>query len=240
MASIKRVLSICIPVSLALCGCAPKAPVNVVSTQQWQQATNKVHQKYSEQVEQRLEPYFSQANLSYPPQKIAMLAFKKEQLIELWAQADNQQWHHIKDYPLTAFSGRLGPKLKRNDGQIPEGIYKITRFNPYSSQHLSLMLNYPNAFDKQYGQLDGRYDLGDNIFIHGKSKSVGCLAVGDQAIDDLFILVKEVGKHNTQVIIAPNDLRKQQALAKRDKNPRWLPKLYQQIASKLAPFSAQT
>lgn len=233
---------LCLIISLCLfiSACANhQAKSNFVSEQGWQQATDKVHHQYAEQVEQSLKPYFSHANLSYPPQQIAMLTFKKEQIIELWAKENNSNWQYIRNYPLTAFSGELGPKLNRNDGQIPEGIYQITHFNPFSSQHLSMMLDYPNQIDKQYAQIDGRSDLGDNIFIHGKAKSVGCLAIGDKAIDELFVLVKEVGKENTKVIIAPNDLRKSKALANKKHHPRWLAGLYSEIAKQLEPFSTK-
>lgn len=224
--------------TLGIVGCAAKQTNNhVVSQAEWHQATNQVHQRYADEVENRLKPYFTQANIAYPPQEIAMLTFKNQKMIELWAKDNQQSWQHIKNYPLTAYSGKLGPKLKRNDGQIPEGIYKITHFNPYSSQHLSLMLNYPNQFDRQWARYDGRQDLGDNIFIHGKAKSVGCLAIGNQAIDDIFVLVKEVGKENTKIIIAPNDLRKTSPIANKNTSPQWLPKLYQKLASELSQYS---
>lgn len=230
--------SILLTTALLLNACAKQQAGTVISQQDWQQATNKVHHQYADEVAERLRPYFVQANLSYPPKEIAMLTFKNEQVMELWAREQNTKWHHIKNYPLTAFSGKLGPKLVRNDGQIPEGIYKITKFNPFSSQHLSMMLNYPNQFDRLHGKQDGRIDLGDNIFIHGKAKSVGCLAIGDQAIDDLFVLVKEVGKENTKVIIAPKDFRKNQSYNVTNKHPKWVPSLYQSISQQLLPFSA--
>jgi murein L,D-transpeptidase YafK len=223
---------------LVVCaGCQKQQPsMPIISKGEWQYATRQTHNKYANEVANRLTPFFERAHIPYPPKELALLAFKKEQRIELWAKGNLGQWQYIKDYPLTAFSGTLGPKLSRNDGQIPEGIYKITQFNPYSSQHLSMMLNYPNQFDKHTGMLDGRSDLGDNIFIHGKAKSVGCLAVGNQAIDDLFVLVHEVGKNNTQVVIAPNDLRKQPPLTSKKNKPRWLPSLYSKIRQQLSHF----
>jgi hypothetical protein len=35
---------------------------------------------------------------------------------------------------------------------------------------------------------DGRKNLGSNIMIHGKNCSVGCLAMGDEAAEELFVL----------------------------------------------------
>ncbi len=226
----------CVISALFLTACATQKQV-VISDIEWQKATADVQKKYAHQVEGSLSPYFLEAKLHYPPQKIALLTFKKEKMMELWASEDAHSWQHIRNYPLTAFSGSLGPKLKRNDGQIPEGVYKITHFNPFSSQHLSLMLNYPNQFDKTHAQRDGRSNLGDNIFIHGKEKSVGCLAVGDNAINELFVLVQQVGKDNTKIIIAPNDLRRHKASALPSTSPAWLPNLYANISKQLQPFS---
>lgn len=99
-----------------------------------------------------------------------------------------------------------------------------------------MMINYPNSFDRQKGYMDGRKELGNNIFIHGKNLSVGCLAVGDLAIDQLFILARRVGLKNIQVIIAPNDLRYQKPSTSTFAQPRWLPELYKQISESLKPF----
>lgn len=227
--------------SFLLAGCsasfANQNKGNVMSQETWHHATNTTVKKYELSTEKHLKPYFNEANLHYPPQQLALLAFKQEKRMELWAKDDTSHWEHILNYPLTAISGHLGPKLKRNDRQIPEGIYHIVRFNPYSSFHLSMMLNYPNNMDKQRASMDGRRELGDNIFIHGKSVSVGCLAIGDKAIDELFVLVNKVGKPNTEVIIAPRDFRHSTMTSHNYGSPRWLPQLYQQLTVKLKSFT---
>lgn len=192
-------------------------------------AIDKVIAKYSITKEPLLIAKFIKSGVNYPPQKIALLAFKQEKNIELWAQDANDLWRYITSYPLTASSGMLGPKLKENDRQIPEGVYKITMFNPFSRWHLSLMVNYPNEFDKAHALRDGRRKLGGDIFIHGKNSSIGCLAVGDNAIEQIFILSRRVGLKNIELIIAPNDLRKHNALTNRFNQPKWLPELYQKI-----------
>ncbi len=203
-------------------------------------AVDKAARRYGLRVEPQLKTFFAKANVSYPPKNIAILAFKSERKVELWAQNSAQKWMHIHDYPLTGFSGRLGPKLRENDRQIPEGVYKLVNFNPYSSMHLSMMINYPNSFDKEKGYSDGRKNLGNNIFIHGKNLSVGCLAVGDRAIDQLFILARRVGLNNIQIIIAPNDMRNNNKPSTSDATqPQWLPELYQKIEKSLKPFSHQ-
>lgn len=185
--------------------------------------------KYSTFKEPLIKAKFKRANIAYPPQKIALLAFKQEKNIELWAKDKEHNWQYIKSYPLTAYSGILGPKLKENDKQIPEGIYHLTMFNPFSNWHLSLMLDYPNEFDKNHALIDRRNKLGNDIFIHGKNSSIGCLAVGDNAIEQIFMLARRVGLDNIEVIIAPNDLRKSRPATSRINQPRWLPELYTKI-----------
>ena len=205
----------------------------------WDNAIDRAVKRYGLRVEPQLISYFSKAGVSYPPKKIALLAFKSERKVELWAKNTEQSsWAHVHDYPLTGFSGRLGPKLRENDKQIPEGVYKLVNFNPFSSMHLSMMINYPNNFDKQKGYQDGRKKLGNNIFIHGKNLSVGCLAIGDLAIDQLFILARRVGLSNIQIIISPNDLRgDKKPTTSTFAQPRWLPELYKQISESLKPFN---
>lgn len=203
----------------------------------WDNAVDKAVKRYGLRVEPQLKSYFTKAGVNYPPSDIALLAFKSERKVELWAKNAEDAWKHIHDYPLTGFSGQLGPKLRENDRQIPEGVYRLVNFNPFSSMHLSMMINYPNNFDKQKGYQDGRKNLGNNIFIHGKNLSVGCLAVGDLAIDQLFILARRVGLSHIQVIIAPNDLRKEKPSTSTFAQPRWLPELYKQISESLKPFN---
>lgn len=205
----------------------------------WDNAVDNAIKRYGLRVEPQLKSYFSKSGVSYPPKEVALLAFKHEKRVELWAKDEKTDWKHIQDYPLTAYSGKLGPKLKVNDRQIPEGVYKLVNFNPYSSMHLSMMINYPNSFDRKKGDQDGRKNLGNNIFIHGKNLSVGCLAVGDYAIDQLFLLARRVGLKNIQVVIAPNDMRKGKPKTPVTTQPKWLPELYHQIAESLKPFATQ-
>lgn len=202
----------------------------------WNKAIDHAVMRYGLKTEPELKQFFRKAQINYPPKEIAMLAFKKEQQLELWARDDTHHWRYIHRYRLTANSGHLGPKLRENDRQIPEGVYRLTMFNPYSSMHLSMQINYPNYFDRLHASRDGRVHLGGDIFLHGKDLSVGCLAIGDHAIDQLFLLVRRVGLANTKVIIAPNDLRKNAPATNRFSQPKWLDELYNNIAQELKIF----
>jgi len=141
------------------------------------------------------------------PDEIALVAIKEDQILELWGRRD-AKWVQIKTYPFTAFSGKLGPKLKEGDRQIPEGIYKIEYPNPNSLFYLSLKVSYPNEFDKAKAAEDGRTNLGGDIFIHGRDKTVGCIPIGDDAIEEVFLLASKKIQNKIKVVISPVDFRK--------------------------------
>ncbi|HYR27130.1 MAG TPA: L,D-transpeptidase family protein [Thermoanaerobaculia bacterium] len=190
--------------------------------------------KYGPDARARLGPHFRRAGVVYPPKEIAILGFKEEKRVAIWAR-DGARWRFIRDYPVLAASGHAGPKLREGDRQVPEGVYRIAHLNPNSSYHLSMKVSYPNAFDQRMAKRDGRTRLGDDIFIHGKAVSIGCLALGDRAIEELFTLVAETGHARVQVVIAPNDLRVRGPIVHED-TPRWAGELYRTIIAALSPF----
>jgi murein L,D-transpeptidase YafK len=144
-------------------------------------------------------------------------------------------WQYITTYPVLGASGKTGPKLAEGDRQVPEGVYQIELLNPISRFHLSLRLNYPNEFDRRMGAADGRTDLGTDIVIHGSSVSIGCLAMGDDAAEDLFILAARTGKENVRVLIAPTDFRLEPPRLIMYE-PRWASVLYASLSDELKQF----
>jgi hypothetical protein len=192
---------------------------------------------YGKDSRARLRPSFDKAGVSYPPKRVALLIFKKERRVALWAKGTGE-WRYIRDYPIHAASGHAGPKLREGDYQVPEGVYAIEHLNPNSTYHLSMKVGYPNAFDRQMAARDRRTRLGGDIFIHGKNLSIGCVAVGDTGIEELFTLVAETGNSHVQVIIAPNDLRTGGAIIHRDAPP-WVGQLYRTVAAALREFPVQ-
>ncbi len=193
-------------------------------------------QQFAPAAEQRLAPYFNEAGIAYPPTKITLIGLKEEKRLELWAENDGR-WIRVKTYEVQRASGKAGPKLVEGDEQVPEGFYKIEGLNPNSSYHLSLKVNYPNEFDLAQAKIDNRSRLGGDIFIHGKAVSIGCLAMGDEAIEELFVLADRVGKNNISVIIAPYDFRSRRPV--NDGMEEWVSVLYHNIAEELNKFKNQ-
>lgn len=184
----------------------------------------------------RFLPRFDRVGVPYPPKRIALLGLKAEKRLELWAEKGGK-WVFVHAYRVLAASGTAGPKLREGDRQVPEGIYGIECLNPNSSYHLSMKITYPNAFDRKHAKAEGRTRPGGDIFIHGKAVSIGCLAVGDAAAEELFVLVTRVSAPNVEVILAPNDLRTAKPVTDLSRSPAWVPGLYEQIRRELRPFT---
>src|SRR5262249_22886762 len=155
------------------------------------------------------------------PHGLVLVGLKEERQLEVYASSSAGPYQFIRSYPILAASGTLGPKLKEGDRQVPEGIYAIEALNPNSRFHLSLRVGYPNTFDREQARNEGRANLGGDIMIHGKAVSIGCLAVGDVAAEDLFVLAADVGLTNITVILAPVDFRSGKAVPKSLALPVW-------------------
>jgi murein L,D-transpeptidase YafK len=103
--------------------------------------------------------------------------------LELWVeQSAGGGFAKFRTYPICAFSGAPGPKLRVGDGQAPEGFYAVApgRMNPASAYHLSFDLGYPNAYDRALGR------TGSALMVHGNCVSIGCYAMGDAAIEEIW------------------------------------------------------
>ena len=188
-------------------------------------------------VRKRLALEFEKINVAYPPNKIILVGFKQENLLEVWVSDPPKL---LTSYTILGASGGLGPKLQEGDMQVPEGLYRIESLNPNSMYHLALRVNYPNQFDKTKGKADGRQDLGCDIMIHGKDCSIGCLAMGDEAAEELFVLAAETGIENISVILAPVDFRTQELPAHMPEVPEWTPELYASIRHELMKLGKTT
>jgi hypothetical protein len=186
-------------------------------------------------VKERLAPYFKAAGVPYPPSSLTFIGLKQERVLQVYAAGRDGKYRFIREYPILAASGNAGPKLCQGDCQVPEGFYKIDLLNPNSKFHLSMRVDYPNEFDRANAKREGRTNLGGEIMIHGNAVSIGCLAMGDQAAEDLFVLAARTGIKHINVILAPVDFRTQEIPAGPD-SPEWLAPLYKKIKGKLEKY----
>jgi len=187
---------------------------------------------------QKLKRHLADSDFVIYPKKLTIIGLKHERRLEVWGKEDKGEWKHIHDYKFTSFSGRLGPKLKEGDRQIPEGIYGISYLNPNSKFHLSMRINYPNKFDKKMAKKDKRTNLGGDIMIHGSDRTIGCIPIGDDNIEEVYYLAQKVGIENIKVILSPVDFRTMKVNIKTDKYP-WYKTLYNKITKEMKPFTSK-
>lgn len=118
--------------------------------------------------------------------------FKEPGILEVWMETDNGSFKMFKQYAICAFSGVLGPKLKEGDNQSPEGFYFVSagQLNPLSRFHLAFNLGYPNKYDRSHGRTGGA------LMVHGNCVSIGCYAMTDSNIDEIYALAVAAFEHD--------------------------------------------
>ncbi|WP_164503573.1 L,D-transpeptidase family protein [Pleionea sediminis] len=122
---------------------------------------------------------------------VYLRVFKKPAILEVWVEDESGKFRLFKDYKICAFSGDLGPKLQEGDFQSPEGFYWVnaSRFNPWSKFHLSFNIGFPNAYDRHHGR------TGSALMIHGQCVSIGCYAMTDPQINEIYTLANHAVKN---------------------------------------------
>lgn len=146
--------------------------------------------------------------------------FKREAVLELWMQRDGGRYALFRSYPICKFSGGLGPKLQEGDHQAPEGFYRVAKaqLNPASRHHLAFNLGFPNAFDRQLAR------NGSALMVHGGCSSIGCYAMTDVGIDEIYAVVEaalDKGQDEVDVSIFP--FRLSEAALAAEAGSSWLP-----------------
>lgn len=178
----------------------------------------------------RLRPAFARRQVPYPPSSLVMVGVKDRRQLQLYAPDAGGTMRFIRAYPILGMSGQQGPKLREGDMQVPEGVYGIESLNPKSAFHLALRVSYPNAFDRAMARRDRRTALGGDIMIHGGNASTGCLAMGNPAAEDLFVLTADTGPRQITVIISPVDFRTTPFATP---TPTWTRDLYADLKGRL-------
>lgn len=130
--------------------------------------------------------------------------FKTERRLELWMQKERHSPHTlVQKYPICNYGKKgLGPKFKEGDGRAPEGIYEVqkSQLNPKSKYHLAFNFGYPNAYDRAHRR------TGSYLMVHGDCVSIGCYAMTDAAIEEIYRAVAaalSAGQSSVQVHCYP-------------------------------------
>lgn len=114
---------------------------------------------------------------------ILIRVFKQESELEVWIERD-EAFVLFATYPICQWSGTLGPKISEGDKQTPEGFYTVTRRQLHRAGRWrkALNLGFPNAFDRSQSR------TGSYILVHGGCSSVGCFAMTNAVIEEIFKL----------------------------------------------------
>jgi murein L,D-transpeptidase YafK len=168
---------------------------------------------------------------------VFLRVYKQTSEMELWVQ-QGPRYELFKIYKICRWSGGLGPKFYEGDRQSPEGLYRITTSDLIVNRRWdrAMNINYPNNFD----QANGRG--GSSILIHGGCGSIGCFAIQNQNVEEVYGAVYAALRNNQAYVpvltlpfrysaLAPekedtlhmsefwSDLRRADLLFERDKLP---------------------
>ncbi len=128
-------------------------------------------------------------------QPVYIRIIKETKTLQLWILS-GKEYRLFKSYDICSFSGGLGTKTLEWDSKSPEGFYTVTAdlLNPNSAYHLGINIGYPNKLERQLGY------TGDAIMIHGDCVSIGCYAMDDPTIEEIYTMVYEAFLHGQKVL----------------------------------------
>lgn len=149
---------------------------------------------------QALEKLLKEKKINSSDFEIYLRVFKYEKKLEVWARniSKDLKYTLIKNYNVCDTSGKLGPKRKEGDKQIPEGFYEIDLLNPTSNYYLSMRVNYPNSSDRLLGNIKRP---GGAIMVHGNCVTIGCIPINDEGIKEVYILAVETKNQGHKIPI---------------------------------------
>lgn len=116
-------------------------------------------------------------------QPVFVRIFKLPGILELWMNK-GRKFELFKSYKICSYSGYPGPKVNEGDWQSPEGFYSVSaqQMKPNSQFHLAFDIGYPNDFDASKNR------SGNLIMVHGDCQSVGCFAMTNNRIEEIYLL----------------------------------------------------
>ncbi|QEM08819.1 L,D-transpeptidase family protein [Mucilaginibacter rubeus] len=136
-----------------------------------------------------------------PYGSVYLRIIKDISVLEVWVKSANK-YQLFKTYDVCTYSGGLGTKTRDGDGKSPEGLYTIEpkQLNRVSNYYLAINVGYPNVVDQAKGY------TGSAIMVHGHCASIGCYAMTDARIEEIYTLVYEAftaGQKQIRVDIFP-------------------------------------
>jgi murein L,D-transpeptidase YafK len=130
--------------------------------------------------------------------RVYLRIIKQNELFEIWLKK-GPRYELFKRYNICYYSGGLGTKTRSGDNKSPEGFYSITpkQLNPVSNYHLAVNIGYPNKLETLKGY------TGNAIMIHGSCASIGCYAMTNPGIEEIYTLIyKAFESGQTEISLA--------------------------------------
>jgi murein L,D-transpeptidase YafK len=153
---------------------------------------------------------FAEKKLDWPAKNIYIRCFKADQKFEVYARNKaTDTFTHVKTFAVCVLSGKMGPKRRENDKQVPEGYYFFDEFNKNSNYYLSLLVSYPNFSDLIKGDKEAP---GSAIYVHGSCVTIGCLPMTDEIIQEIYalcVVARTNGQLNIPIHIFPTYFTRQ-------------------------------
>ena len=128
----------------------------------------------------------------------SIVVYKSQRIMKVFHEGKLEKY-----YPISLGIEPSGRKQFEGDLRTPEGLYVINGRNKWSSYHKNLAISYPNVMDSLSARMLGQ-SPGGEIKIHGfpnkhridqeaellsSDWTVGCIAVSDAEIDELYMWV---------------------------------------------------
>jgi murein L,D-transpeptidase YafK len=151
-------------------------------------------------------------------QPVLLRVFKEESVLEVWLK-NGETYALFDTYDICKWSGDLGPKLLEGDGQSPEGFYfaSVKQLLPTSRYHRAINTGFPNAFDAGLGR------TGSVLMVHGSCVSIGCYAMTDPGIDDIYKIVEaSLNANNSPIAMHLLPFRMSSENLSRHHKNRWI------------------
>jgi len=153
----------------------------------------------------RIRPFLKILTAPMPPSPQAaplgdividsIVVYKSKREMQVYSGEELQKTYRV------ALGGQpVGAKEFEGDLKTPEGLYFINDRNPNSRYYKNLGVSYPNKDDIAYAKRHGKSAGGDikihgigphiNPLAHRTDWTLGCIAVTDEEIDELYTAVK--------------------------------------------------
>jgi murein L,D-transpeptidase YafK len=142
--------------------------------------------------------FYSESKLQDDTQIDNIVVYKSKREMLVYSNGELQ-----KIYKISLGRQPIGHKEFEGDKKTPEGIYFINDKNPNSGYHKNLGVSYPDKNDLENARQLGK-SAGRDIKIHGIRNGIGfigkfhrwfdwtlgCIAVTDREIDELYKAVR--------------------------------------------------